>query len=185
MKNDNNPVSSDDMRGRPENPVPAIRDETYGRRRRPVTSGLFVVLQKEFVDQVTSRRFLSIFALFLIISAIGVHDGAEQYGDMLASYAQRMQSVSSDAPGYMPEKPSPLLVFTKMADYFVMFGVFLGIAMGFDLVSKEKETRSLKTLLMVLHLLSRAPGTATAIMVVAALPITAVAAQEMGITTPS
>lgn len=147
MKNDNNPVSSDDMRGRPENPVPAIRDETYGRRRRPVTSGLFVVLQKEFVDQVTSRRFLSIFALFLIISAIGVHDGAEQYGDMLASYAQRMQSVSSDAPGYMPEKPSPLLVFTKMADYFVMFGVFLGIAMGFDLVSKEKETRSLKILL--------------------------------------
>ncbi len=119
------------------------------RRWRSVTSGLFVVLQKEFVDQSTSRCFLCIFALFLLISAIGVHDGANQYGDMLASYAQQMQSVSSDTymPRYMPEKPSPLLIFTKMADYFVMFGVFLGIAMGFDLVSKEKETRSLKTLL--------------------------------------
>jgi len=96
-----------------------------------VTSGLFVVLQKEFVDQSTSRRFLCIFALFLLISAIGVHDGANQYGDMLASYAQQMQSVSSDTymPRYMPEKPSPLLIFTKMADYFVMFGVFLGSAL--------------------------------------------------------
>lgn len=114
-----------------------------------MTSGLLVVLQKEFVDQLTNRRFLTIFALFLIISAIGVHDGANQYNAMLASYAQRMQSVSFDTqmPGYMPEKPSPLIVFTKMADYFVMFGVFLGIAMGFDLISKEKETRSLKTLL--------------------------------------
>lgn len=116
---------------------------------RSVTSGLFVVLQKEFVDQLTSRRFLSIFALFLLISVIGVHDGADQYGNMLASYAQQMQSVSSDTymPGYMSEKPSPLLIFTKIADYFVMFGVFLGITMGFDLFSKEKETHSLKTLL--------------------------------------
>lgn len=114
-----------------------------------MTSGLLVVLQKEFVDQLTNRRFLTIFALFLIISAIGVHDGANQYNAMLASYAQRMEAVSFDTqmPGYMPGKPSPLIVFTKMADYFVMFGVFLGIAMGFDLISKEKETRSLKTLL--------------------------------------
>jgi ABC-2 type transport system permease protein len=115
-----------------------------------VTAGrLFVVLQKEFVDQLTDRRFLSIFALFLIISVIGVHDGADRYSDMLASYAQQMQSVSSytQVTGYMPEKLSPLLIFTKIADYFVMFGVFLGIAMGFDLISKEKETRSLKTLL--------------------------------------
>ncbi|WP_083524791.1 ABC transporter permease [Methanoculleus thermophilus] len=114
-----------------------------------MTSGLFVVLQKEFVDQLTNRRFLTIFALFLIISVIGVHDGADQYNNMLASYAQRMQSISSDTqiPGYMPEIPSSLIIFTKMTDYFVMFGVFLGIAMGFDLISKEKETRSLRTLL--------------------------------------
>lgn len=114
-----------------------------------MTSGLFIVLQKEFVDQLTNRRFLSIFALFLLISVIGIHDGAGQYGNMLASYAQQMQSVPSDTymVGYMSEKPSPLLIFTKMTDYFVMFGVFLGITMGFDLISKEKETHSLKTLL--------------------------------------
>jgi len=47
----------------------------------------------------------------------------------------------------MPEKPSIMLVFSAMMSYMVSLGSVLAIATGFDLVSREKETRSLKTLL--------------------------------------
>ncbi len=47
----------------------------------------------------------------------------------------------------MPEKPSIMLIFNAMMGYMTTFGAVLAIAIGFDLVSKEKETRSLKSLL--------------------------------------
>ena len=46
---------------------------------------------------------------------------------------------------YMFVKPSVLLVFYKMSLLFIMIGGILGIAMGFDLITREKESKSLKT----------------------------------------
>jgi len=112
-------------------------------------AGLLVVAHKEFVDQLTSRRFLSIFALLLMISALGIYGGAEDYNENLASYSEQLQSATGNDPysGSLSEKISPLTIFSKMSDYIVLFGTILGIAMGFDLISKEKEEHSLKTLL--------------------------------------
>ncbi len=47
----------------------------------------------------------------------------------------------------MPEKPSVMYIFMSMMSYMTGLGGILAIAIGFDLVSKEKESRSLKTLL--------------------------------------
>jgi ABC-2 type transport system permease protein len=114
-----------------------------------MAAGLFVVAHKEFVDQLTSRRFLCIFALLLMISALGIYEGAEDYNENLASYSEQLQSADGNSPysGSIAEKVSPLTIYSKMSDYIVLFGTILGIAMGFDLISKEKEEHSLKTLL--------------------------------------
>jgi len=112
---------------------------------------LLTVARKEFSDHVTSRRFLIILALLLIISAIGMHSGIGSYNTMLESYNQQlqyMQEFEDDTIGrWMPEKPSIMLIFNAMMTYMVSLGSILAIAIGFDLVSKEKETRSLKSLL--------------------------------------
>ncbi|WP_292393757.1 ABC transporter permease [Methanoculleus sp. UBA303] len=117
---------------------------------------LFTVARKEFSDHITSRRFVIILALLLVISAIGMHTGIGHYNDRLESYNQQLQQMEeSDAmvkvvgpyPGWMPEKPSIMLVFNAMMSYMTTLGGVLAIAIGFDLVSKEKETRSLKSLL--------------------------------------
>jgi len=117
---------------------------------------LFNVARKEFSDHITSRRFVIILALLLVISAIGMHTGIGHYNDRLESYNQQLQQMEeSDAmvkvvgpyPGWMPEKPSIMLVFNAMMSYMTTLGGVLAIAIGFDLVSKEKETRSLKSLL--------------------------------------
>ncbi|MDK2974114.1 MAG: type transport system permease protein [Methanofollis sp.] len=112
-------------------------------------SGLLVVAHKEFVDQLTSKRFLSIFALLLLISALGIYEGTADYNEHLASYSERLQSATGNDPyaGSLSEIISPLTIFSKMSDYIVLFGTILGIAMGFDLISREKENHSLKTLL--------------------------------------
>ena len=112
--------------------------------------GLFNVARKEFIDHLTSRRFIIILALFLIISASGMHEGINFYNQQLESYKEQISQITEVEgiePGYMPEKPSIMLVFMFMSRHIMMLGAILAIAMGFDLVSKEKETRTLKLLL--------------------------------------
>lgn len=113
---------------------------------------LLNVAKKEFSDHITSRRFIIILGLLLVISAIGAHAGIESYNNLLESYNQQLQYVQDiDVTGpytrWMPEKPSIMLIFNAMMSYMTTLGAILAIAIGFDLVSKEKETRSLKSLL--------------------------------------
>ncbi len=110
---------------------------------------ILTVAGKEFTDHLMSRRFLIILGLFLIITAIGLYQGVEQYTNTLESYSEQMAAMEKyDGPvGWMTEKPSVMTVFTYMSYQTAMLGAILAIAMGFDLVTREKETRSLKTLL--------------------------------------
>ena len=114
-----------------------------------------IVAAKEFSDLFTSRRFLLIFALYLIIAIIGMVQGIERYDDALASYNKAMQAADEyrdlqELGAWwleMPGKPTILYVFSSMTGTTMTLGALLAIAAGFDLVTREKETRSLKTLL--------------------------------------
>jgi ABC-2 type transport system permease protein len=112
--------------------------------------GLFNVARKEFIGHLTSKKFIVILGLFLIISVLAMHQGINYYNQQLDTYKEQIsqiKEVEGIEPGYMPEKPSIMLVFMFMSSYILMLGAILAIAMGFDLLSKEKETRSLKSLL--------------------------------------
>jgi len=113
------------------------------------TTGLFNVARKEFADHLTSRRFLVILFLFLIISTMGLYEGIKSYNQQLESYTEQIQGLSAQDSeiGWMPERPSVMSIFMLMASQIGTLGAILGIAMGFDLISREKETRSLKSLL--------------------------------------
>ncbi|MGB2842955.1 MAG: ABC transporter permease subunit [Halobacteriota archaeon] len=115
--------------------------------------GLFNVARKEFIDHLTSRKFILILALFLIISAVAMHDGMDYYNHRLENYKEHISQISQikeekgGEPEYMPEKPSILLIFQMMSYPMSMLGAILTIAMGFDLITRERESRSLKSLL--------------------------------------
>lgn len=111
-------------------------------------SRCMIVAQKEFADHLTGKRFFVILALFLIISIIGMYQGIEEYDTDLAAYQERM--VVAETSGqtiWMPEKPSILSVFSAISDQIAIIGGILAISVGFDLVSREKETKTLKNLL--------------------------------------
>ncbi|MFA4877611.1 MAG: ABC transporter permease subunit [Methanoregula sp.] len=108
---------------------------------------LFTIAEKEFFDHARSRKFLLIFGILLVVAIVGMIGGITEYNKNLADYNRVQSASSSDGNGFMPEKPSILGVFSSVATYLVFVGGILGIAMGFDLVSKEKESKSLKILL--------------------------------------
>jgi ABC-2 type transport system permease protein len=120
-----------------------------------ITERTLTVSGKEFSDLFTSRRFLLIFFLYLIIAMVGTGQGLERYDYALTSYNDALQAADEyrdlqDLGAWwleMPERPSVLLIFDSMVGTTVTLGALLAIAAGFDLVTREKESRSLKTLL--------------------------------------
>lgn len=104
------------------------------------------VAQKEFSDHLTSRKFLVILALILMFALLGMNQGIDHYNLCLETYNQQLQAAGESA-GMMPERPSILIIFRQLESSLMVFGGILAIAIGADLVSKEKESRSLKTLL--------------------------------------
>ncbi|HJH25278.1 MAG TPA: ABC transporter permease [Methanophagales archaeon] len=110
---------------------------------------LFNVVKKEFIDHLTSRKFILILALFLIISAVAMEQGIGDYNKRLEDYKEQISQVGEEEEGFylMPKKPSILFIFQRMRWQMPLFGAILAIAMGFDLVTREKESRSLKSLL--------------------------------------
>jgi len=110
-------------------------------------SRLMTIAKKEFFDHIRSRKFLLIFGILLVVAIVGMIGGIADYNKNVDDYNKHQSTIDSPLSSYMPEKPSILSVFSAVATYLVFVGGILGIAMGFDLVSKEKESKSLKILL--------------------------------------
>ncbi len=103
--------------------------------------GLLIVAKKEFADQITSKRFIAVLAIMLIFSAISFYQGADEF------IRQYRMFESGSVSGNIP-KPSIIQIFGFFGSAGILtFGGILGLLMGFDLITKEKETGSLKTLL--------------------------------------
>ena len=112
--------------------------------------GLLTIAKKEFIDHLTSRRFIILLVLFLIISAVSMHQGIGDYNDALEMY-KGITSQIKEGGGLeqesIPDKPTILMIFQEMASHMAILGTILAIALGFDLITREKESRSLKSLL--------------------------------------
>jgi ABC-type transport system involved in multi-copper enzyme maturation permease subunit len=114
-------------------------------------AGISVVAKKEFFDHVMGKKFMVILAILMIISLLAMQQGVESYNKQLDSYKERTAEIVGHPegmpPGGMPEKPSMLFVFQMMSMLFGILGAILAIAIGFNLISGEKESGSLKSLL--------------------------------------
>ena len=114
-------------------------------------AGIFVVAKKEFLDHVMGKKFLLILAILMIISLLAMYEGVENYNKQLDSYKEQTAEIERHPEGmpqgWMSEKPSILFVFLPMSFLFGILGAILAIAIGFNLISGEKESGSLKSLL--------------------------------------
>jgi ABC-2 type transport system permease protein len=111
--------------------------------------GLFNVTRKEFIDHITSRKFILVLALFLIISAVAMEQGIGDYNNRLEDYKEQISQIDEGEEGFhpMPRKPFILFIFQRLHFVMSLLGAILAIAIGFDLITREKERGSLKSLL--------------------------------------
>ena len=100
---------------------------------------------KEFQDHITSLRFLALLFLMLTITEIFVFKEIGSYFEDLTKYG--------DSFGYsLFGLPKPMSIFggirTGIAGSSI-FGSIIAIVLGFDLITKERETGSIKAILSV------------------------------------
>lgn len=86
-----------------------------------------IVAKKEFVDIVSSRRFIALLATMAIFFLMSV-----------------LQTLSTTAGGRI--SVAPMIGFFGSSSLAFVGGIF-GIALGFDLITREKESGTLRTLL--------------------------------------
>ncbi|MCL0034963.1 ABC transporter permease [Dehalococcoidia bacterium] len=129
-------------------------------------SGLGNIVRKEFIDHIRSGKFIIVFLIFLLLSAYSLHEGINMYHDALDRYKEHIERIEDAEdiripmppapPGHpgvmhvtewMPERPSPLYAFMWMRTAMPVLGAILAVVMGFDLISRERQDRTLKTLL--------------------------------------
>jgi len=140
---------------------------------------VLIVAEKEFRDHLTSKRFLAILAILMLLAIYAMVTGMGSYNQSLEYYkqnvasdnpyrqetienmqkqiqdaeargapAEEIQSLKNSLEYYTnPPMPSVLQVFASFAVLFSVMGMVLGVSMGFDQVSREKEDGSLKTVL--------------------------------------
>jgi len=113
------------------------------------SEGLKIIAAKEFNDHLRSRKFHLIFGIILVVAIVGLIAGAVDYQQEISDYNDDQSTVSGDdvVSAGSWQKPSILSAFSEMATLMTSVGVILGIAMGFDLITREKESKSLKLLL--------------------------------------
>lgn len=112
----------------------------------------FIVAVKEFKDYLSSKVFLGIFGLLVLIMIASIVAGTASYNEQIANYNSMLSMASNmqtngTGMAFQPEMPSMMLVFESFSGIFVLVGWVLALVIGFSLISKEKESGSLKLLL--------------------------------------
>ncbi|UUX92560.1 ABC transporter permease [Methanoplanus endosymbiosus] len=110
------------------------------------SKGLFVISEKEFQDHIYSRKFLLFLGIILAVTIIGMASGSIQYNEQIEQYNENQAEIGDEISWGM-FKPSVMTIFSGVGTLLASLGAILGIAMGFDLITKEKESKSLKILL--------------------------------------
>lgn len=112
---------------------------------------IFVIARKEFSENLRSVRFVVLFGIFIAMLLLAAYQGAQEYQKELKSYNEQMSGYQGS--GYsikidMP-KPSILIAFNYLISgaSVAIIGAIIGIVVGFDAVSGERERGTLKFLL--------------------------------------
>ncbi|MBI4363172.1 MAG: ABC transporter permease [Euryarchaeota archaeon] len=113
--------------------------------------GFLIVARQEFLNHLTSRRFVVTFLVVLVLSLVALAQGVGDYQEWLVGYQQQTRFLESSNFSFggpvSVEKPSGLILFRRMGTLFPLAGFIVAIAMGFDAVTREREERSLVSLL--------------------------------------
>ncbi|MDD4127153.1 MAG: ABC transporter permease subunit [Methanomicrobium sp.] len=114
---------------------------------------VLIIGRKEFTDNITGKRFIALLAMLLILTGTFVVNQMDAYYDELNAYSSSGSTIMDDdgniIHGEATYKPSAINLFYGIVSALTayVFGPLIAIAMGFDAITKERETGSIKSIL--------------------------------------
>lgn len=100
------------------------------------------IARKQIKDSFSSRRFLIVLGLFLLLSLASVYLGIQDY------QAQMERFASGEFYGAAPERPSLIDVFTPLFGFNMpLTAGILGLLLSHDYISREREEGTIELLL--------------------------------------
>jgi len=114
---------------------------------------VILIAKKEFNDYITSRRYIALLLMLLIVIGASTYGAFDAYNSELSDYAVSGSTVMDEDgninSGSACYRPAPINIFRGIVMGLVsyVFGPLIAIAMGFDAITKERESGSIKSLL--------------------------------------
>ncbi|MFN3527597.1 MAG: ABC transporter permease [Candidatus Altarchaeaceae archaeon] len=111
-----------------------------------------VIASKEFSENLRSVRFKILFVLFIVILLLAAYQGAQEFQKEMKQYNEAVKGISEERYSiryYEIPKPSILSAFEKLINPggITIIGAIIGIIIGFDSISGERERGTLKFVL--------------------------------------
>jgi len=102
---------------------------------------LAIISRKEFSDHITGKKLFLILIIFCLVLIVEAANGVVTYNELLEEYA--------NGDSLEIYQPTAIRVFLGIVNGIGTdgLGIIIGLAFGFDLISGEREDRSLKTIL--------------------------------------
>ncbi|MFP4229810.1 MAG: ABC transporter permease [Candidatus Nanohaloarchaea archaeon] len=104
---------------------------------------LWDVGRKELEDSFSSRRFLIVLGLFLVLSLASVYIGIDNYQTQIDNFGE-----GSSIYGQQPEMPSLIEIFEPLLRFnLALTAGLLGLFLSYNFISKEREAGTMELLL--------------------------------------
>lgn len=104
---------------------------------------LWDVARKEVEDSFSSRRFLLILLLFVLLSVASVYLGVRNYEQQMQMFLE-----GGSAYGSAPEEPSLMEVFEPLLTFNIALTAgLLGLLLSYDSIAKERAEETIELLL--------------------------------------
>lgn len=98
--------------------------------------------RKELEDSFSSRRFLAVIGLFVVLSLASVYMGVQNYQQQVDNFG------GGGVYGSAPELPSLIDIFTPLFNFNMpLTAGILGLLLSYDYISREREEGTIELLL--------------------------------------
>ncbi|WP_048148433.1 ABC transporter permease subunit [Methanolacinia paynteri] len=114
---------------------------------------LLIVSKKEFFDQISGKKFLALFFMLMVIAGVSVISEYQTYTKEMEAYANSGSTYLDEYgiihSGDAAYNPSPVNIYYGIVNGLsgYIFGPLIAISAGFNLITKERESGSIKSIL--------------------------------------
>jgi len=108
-----------------------------------------IIARKEVRTAFRHRLFLTITALFLLLSILSVYIGSVTKRAEMRIYDETVASLTAQGVTSLPQAPEihTLTILSNLTEYVAIVGAILAVVLGYNALISEKESGGLKLLL--------------------------------------